>query len=179
MQLVLCLSCSQGVRHFVSKTIDEETYLSCPDSNHPHAIDLGLPSGTKWSCCNEGASAPEEYGGYFEFGQVASAPSLDQINELLNNTTSEWTTLNGIEGTRFTGGNGGTIFLPAAGYLRLGNLCYVGTGGSYWSSIPDEGDCVAPGIYACGLTFYSPVFSFEVFSSSSYRSNGQSVRPVR
>ena len=20
---------------------------SCPDSNHPHAIDLGLPSGTK------------------------------------------------------------------------------------------------------------------------------------
>lgn len=161
------------------KTIDEKTYLSCPDSNHPHAIDLGLPSGTKWSCCNEGASAPEEYGGYFEFGQVASAPSLDQINELLNNTTSEWTTLNGVEGTRFTGGNGGTIFLPAAGYLRLGNLYYVGTGGSYWSSIPDEGDDVAPGIYACGLTFYSPVFSFEVFSSSSYRSNGQSVRPVR
>ena len=28
---------------------------SCPDSNHPHAIDLGLPSGTKWACCNVGA----------------------------------------------------------------------------------------------------------------------------
>ena len=32
--------------------------LSCPDENHPHAIDLGLPSGTKWSCCNVGAESP-------------------------------------------------------------------------------------------------------------------------
>lgn len=24
----------------------------CPDDNHPHAIDLGLPSSTKWACCN-------------------------------------------------------------------------------------------------------------------------------
>ena len=23
---------------------------SCPDGKHPHAIDLGLPSGTKWFC---------------------------------------------------------------------------------------------------------------------------------
>ena len=32
---------------------------SCPDFNHPHGIDLGLPSGTKWACCNVGASLPE------------------------------------------------------------------------------------------------------------------------
>ena len=24
----------------------------CPDDQHIHAIDLGLPSGTKWCCCN-------------------------------------------------------------------------------------------------------------------------------
>ena len=30
----------------------------CPDNNHPHAIDLGLPSGTKWACCNVGATKP-------------------------------------------------------------------------------------------------------------------------
>ncbi len=40
-------------------------HSSCPDGNHPHAIDLGLPSGTKWACCNVGASAPEAYGGYY------------------------------------------------------------------------------------------------------------------
>ena len=29
------------------------------------AIDLGLPSGTKWASCNVGATKPEEYGGYY------------------------------------------------------------------------------------------------------------------
>ena len=33
-------------------------------------IDLGLPSGLKWATCNVGANAPEEYGGYFAWGEV-------------------------------------------------------------------------------------------------------------
>lgn len=44
---------------------------SCPDNNHPHAIDLGLPSGTKWACCNVGASSPEQYGGYYAWGETS------------------------------------------------------------------------------------------------------------
>ena len=44
--------------------------LACPDDNHPHAIDLGLPSGTKWACCNVGASKPEDYGGYYAWGET-------------------------------------------------------------------------------------------------------------
>ena len=43
---------------------------SCPDDNHPHAIDLGLPSGTKWACCNVGADTPEGYGGYYAWGET-------------------------------------------------------------------------------------------------------------
>lgn len=45
-------------------------YIVCPDDHHPHAIDLGLPSGTKWACCNVGASTPEEYGGYYAWGET-------------------------------------------------------------------------------------------------------------
>lgn len=44
----------------------------CPDNNHPHAIDLGLPSGTKWCCCNVGASTPEGYGGYYAWGETTT-----------------------------------------------------------------------------------------------------------
>jgi hypothetical protein len=44
--------------------------LSCPDDNHPHIIDLGLPSSTKWACCNVGASTPEGYGGYYAWGET-------------------------------------------------------------------------------------------------------------
>ena len=48
-----------------------QTVSSCPDNKHPHAIDLGLPSGTLWSCCNVGADAPEDYGGYFQYGETS------------------------------------------------------------------------------------------------------------
>ena len=41
----------------------------CPNHNHPHMIDLGLPSGTKWACCNVGAKSPEDYGGYYAWGR--------------------------------------------------------------------------------------------------------------
>ena len=34
------------------------------------AIDLGLPSGVKWATCNVGASNPEEYGGYYAWGEI-------------------------------------------------------------------------------------------------------------
>ena len=32
-----------------TSTPQDDIQLSCPDDNHPHAIDLGLPSGTKWA----------------------------------------------------------------------------------------------------------------------------------
>ena len=56
------------------------SYLTCPDTNHPHMIDLGLPSGTKWACCNVGASKPEDYGEYYAWGEI-------QTKDLYNTET--------------------------------------------------------------------------------------------
>ena len=53
---------------------------SCPDDNHPHAIDLGLPSGTKWACCNVGADSPEDYGGYYAWGETEEKSKYDWSN---------------------------------------------------------------------------------------------------
>lgn len=133
------------VKSFKTKIVEH----SCPDSNHPHWIDLGLPSGTKWRCCNEGASTPEAYGNYYTFGQVGSAPSLTQIKELQYHCKYQWTTQNRVNGGKFTGPNGGTIFLPAAGYRWLGEFRVVGSTGYYWSSTPGGGG------NACGLGFGS------------------------
>ena len=33
-------------------------------------VDLGLPSGLKWATCNVGASAPEDYGDYYRWGDT-------------------------------------------------------------------------------------------------------------
>ncbi len=52
----------------------------CPDANHPHAIDLGLSSGTKWACCNIGASVPEGYGGYYSWGEMEEKDSYEKDN---------------------------------------------------------------------------------------------------
>ena len=52
-------------------------YGGCPDNNHPHMIDLGLPSGTKWACCNVGASAPEEFGNYYAWGETSPKGDFD------------------------------------------------------------------------------------------------------
>lgn len=97
----------------------------CPDENHPHWVDLGLPSGTKWSCCNEGASKPEDCGGYYTFGQISSAPSIEQINELFDcyivaRFTSEkpYEIDKKINGVSFYGPNNGGIFFPIRYYTK-------------------------------------------------------------
>ena len=41
---------------------------ACNDANHVHAVDLGLS--VKWACCNVGATKPEEYGGYYAWGET-------------------------------------------------------------------------------------------------------------
>jgi hypothetical protein len=51
-------------------SVEPQSYLTCPDDHHPHLIDLGLPSGTKWACCNVGATKPEEFGGYYAWGET-------------------------------------------------------------------------------------------------------------
>ncbi len=38
--------------------------------NGHYAVDLGLPSGILWATCNIGASNPEDYGGYFAWGET-------------------------------------------------------------------------------------------------------------
>ena len=43
--------------------------------NGHEAVDLGLPSGVKWASCNVGASSPEEYGGYYAWGETEEKTS--------------------------------------------------------------------------------------------------------
>ena len=190
-----------------------QTASLCPDDHHPHLIDLGLPSGTKWACCNVGATTPEGYGGYYAWGETKEKktynwstythcdgswttcydlgsdiagtkydvahvkwggswmmPSRDQQVELLNNCSSEWTTVKGIDGIIFTGANGVSIFLPAAGDRWGGDLNSVGIGGYYWASTQNPSYS-----YDAGSLYFDTGYLDWV---SYNRNKGQSVRPV-
>ena len=191
-----------------------QVYLTCPDFNHPHMIDLGLPSGTKWACCNVGADSPEEYGGHYAWGETLEKdtydwttyihcngseatchnlgndiagtqydvahvkwggtwqmPSFDQNKELLNNCTSEYTSINGVNGRKFIGPNGGSIFMPAAGFRSGSSLSGVGEKGYYWSSTQHQTNPVC-----AYLLDYSS--SSANWSNSGRFCGGPSVRPV-
>lgn len=148
---------------------------ACPDSNHPHWIDLGLPSGTLWRCCNEGASTPEGYGGYYPLGEVASAPTAQQISELVANTSYSCIYQNGVTGGKFTGCNGGAIFLPAAGFRCNGVTVEDGSYGIYWSSTP-SGEYKA---YGLGFDRYRADWDGALLGDVSGFDIEYPVRPVR
>ncbi len=50
--------------------VTDPVWATCPDSHHPHALDLNLPSGTKWSCCKVGAKHPGESSPYYALGNI-------------------------------------------------------------------------------------------------------------
>lgn len=61
---------SKGETNVTFSNARFDEHQVCPDSLHPHAIDLGLPSGTKWACCNVGAKTPEDGGRHYAWGET-------------------------------------------------------------------------------------------------------------
>lgn len=68
-------------------------------------------------------------------------PSIQQMQELIDNTDSTCTTQNGVNGRLFTSKtNGNSIFVPATGYGYDGSVVSVGSDGYLWSSSWNEDD---------------------------------------
>ena len=95
-------------------------------------------------------------------------PTKEQCDELTANTTSTWTTQNGVNGRLFTSKvNGNSVFVPAFGLVEDGNVYGVGSNGRIWSSSVNE----EYQIDAWNLIFSSSYFDM----SSNGRPYGQVV----
>lgn len=98
-------------------------------------------------------------------------PTNSEWTELQSNCSKEWTTMNGVNGMKFTSTiNGNSIFFPAAGFRDCDYVGGVGSYGYYWSSL---------------LIVSSPCHARYLLmnSNSAYRKNfsryaGMSIRPV-
>ena len=104
----------------------------------------------------------------------AKMPTLTQVEELINGTNSEWTTIDGVAGRKFTNKSDSSkyIFIPAAGCFYNGSHSYKGSEGGVWS-----GSLYASNIYAA---FYLYFNSSYVNTSISYgRYYARSVRGVK
>lgn len=85
-----CLSSCSDDDEDVDKEI--KSYSSCPDNHHPHLIDLNLPSGTLWSCCNvddeHHKQSPTNYGSYYSWGETESKAKYDLSSYILFDQSS-------------------------------------------------------------------------------------------
>ena len=99
-------------------------------------------------------------------------PSVEQIQELCDCCTWQWTEMNGVNGQLVTGPNGATMFLPAAGHRYDNQLKHVGSSCYYWSRtiFPNY-----PYYYAFRLYFTSELVDWGIIS----RMYGFPVRAVR
>ena len=98
-------------------------------------------------------------------------PTRAELQDLINKTNYQWTTINGIAGGKFTSktNSNAYVFFPAAGYYLNGSLNIEGSYGYVWSSTPYDSS------YAYSLGFDS---GSKRVNYGSYRSCGFSVRGV-
>ena len=120
---------------------------------------------------------PEDDAAYVNWGTNWRMPTIEQFKELINssNTTTTWTTQNGVYGRLVTSNsNGNSLFLPAAGWRYDSSLSGAGSYGNYWSrTLNTSNPSRASYMGFCSADFY------DIYTGSSGRYDGQSVRPVR
>ncbi|MBR4593327.1 MAG: Ig-like domain-containing protein [Bacteroidaceae bacterium] len=230
---------TQQIKSTRSQTITRSALLAMPtvavayEPVVPYEyVDLGLS--VNWATFNVGATAPEEYGDYYAWGETAPKatyssstykymydynltkycsksdygnngyvddktildpeddvahvkwggdwrmPTYNEWSELLNvnNCTTIWTTMNGIQGFKFTSKKSGyenrSIFLPAAELLP-NYQNHVGSG-FYWSSSLSKEYGTSP--ESARIIFFSSDDQYNVYGSNTFRTNGLPVRPV-
>ena len=109
-------------------------------------------------------------------------PTLDEIQELIDNCVWQWITdgsedYNGVNGCKVTSKiNGNSIFLPAAGFCDDSSIDEVGEYGYYWSSIPYDYRGIGMEATANNLKFG---YRYGMRIDFIWRSVGCSIRPVK
>ena len=106
------------------------------------------------------------------WGSGACTPTEDEWRELNQKCWHVWTTQNGVKGLSFTGPNGNSIFIPAAGIRRFDRLDDAGFTGYYWSSSLYINEPYG----ARGIDFTT---DSNIHTNYMPRYCGVSVRPVR
>ncbi|MBO5978601.1 MAG: InlB B-repeat-containing protein, partial [Bacteroidales bacterium] len=98
-------------------------------------------------------------------------PDLDDVEELLNNCTRQYTSINGVNGLMFIGPNGNSVFFPCTGCYIGGSNNFEGTTGDYWTSqLTQEGNEEA---------IYMTVRYQETGEYSILTNNRAQARPIR
>ena len=158
-----------------ANTPDECVWEHAPFNGGNTSYNADAFNKVKDTACPNGILAKEYDAAAQIMGGDWRMPTDTEIQELLDNTTNEWTQVNGVNGRKFTsikeGYQNNSIFIPAAGYCDGGSVSDVGDIGYVWSS---------------SLSASYPAGAWNLYFDSgdcgmdnSTRCYGQSVRGVR
>ena len=107
---------------------------TAPFNNGSSSYDSAYFNSVKDTVCPNGILAKE----YDVAAQIMRGdwrmPTKTDFRELLNNTTNEWTTINGVNGWKFTASNGKYIFIPTSGNRSDSSSYNQDREGYVWSS---------------------------------------------
>lgn len=122
-------------------TYEWSTYQYCNGSSHTLTkYCFSLYHGYNGFTDNLTILLPEDDAATANWGNGWCMPTKEQWQELINNTTVSYTTLNGVYGCLFTALNSNALFLPAVNLDDISAVDLdVGCSGSYWSSSLDTG----------------------------------------
>ena len=156
-------------------TADECTWTNAPFNNGSSNYDETYFNSVKNILCPNGVLAKEFDAAYKATNGIACMPTVENIQELLDNTVYEWFTNyknSGVKGRKFTSKhNGNSIFIPASGWRFDSSFNGRGISGYFWSSTLMTSDPK----YAWGIIFGSDSDNI----SESSRNDGCAVRAVR
>ena len=115
------------------------------------------------------------------WGNEWRMPTQEEWQELFDNTTSTWTTKNGVNGRAFTAANGNSVFMPAAGSINGSSNINIGSDNYCWSSslgtsYPYNARCISFSRSSASCT--SQRYRFFGHSVRAVRSSGQSNVPT-
>ena len=115
-------------------TADECILAKAPFNGGASSYNDEYINSVKDTVCPNGILAKEYDAASQIMGGDWRMPTEAEFQELIDYTTNEWVTINDVNGHKFTGSNGNSIFFPAAGDAYNGSMGGVGYVGYVWSS---------------------------------------------
>ena len=120
--------------------------------------------------------APVDDAAHVNLGGGWRMPTVDEFEELINNCTWEWTTLDGVNGYNVTSKKtGNSIFLPITGFRYYADTQFRSIMGVYWTSSLYTGN---PNKAWC-LEFNFSDIKVHYGNLSSNRFSGRCIRAVQ
>lgn len=145
-----------------------------PFNNGSSSYNETYFNSVKDTVCPNGVLAKGYDAAYKATEGIARMPTVSELQELIDNTNNEWTQVNSVNGYKFTGSNGNSIFIPASGGRLGSSFRKQSINGYVWSSLLYNS--VSNNVDVLVLKFDSGSISADIGLS---RFNGLVVRPVK